>query len=505
MENHDQFYRQIVECCPDAIGVLQDWRYGFVNQAFTKIFGYSAEDVAAGLSFFNLLQAEKREPWQQQHAQQVAEKAITRTYRLDLVTKSGGRIPCDVSATLIAYQGRPAELMMLRDVSERQSVERAFQAHTEHLEKLMAQRTQELQAINTQLWQEIHEREQAETDARNMARRLHTVLETIGEGVTLSNESGVFDIFNPKMESLTGYTKAEANTAADFLWLLYPDLPGHDRTVHDIQTLIRQGGAHDVETVIHAKDGTAKALLVSTAVVQEERNTWFLSTYHDITTRKQIEEHLQLSLQEKDVLLKEVHHRVKNNLQVIASLLDFQARYARDDAARKALQESHYRIQSMAMVHERLYRSENLSKIRADEYIRDLVHELFLAYDGQNVASAPRLQIDPVELDADTAIGCGFLITELISNVLKHAFPPDKPASAPEVWISLAAEASSMSMIVGDNGVGLPDDVTVGQTNTLGMRLIGMFLRQLHASVEIARQNGTTFTMTFQTSGGNAL
>ncbi len=357
--------------------------------------------------------------------------------------------------------------------------------------------------IDTQLLQEIRERQQAEAEARNIARRLHTVLETIGEGVTLSNESGEFDIFNPKMTNLTGYTKAEANAAGDFLWLLYPDMNGHDRTVDDLQTLMRQGGAHDVETIIHAKDGSTKALLVSTAVVQEEHNTWFLSTYHDITTRKEMEENLRLSLQEKDALLKEVHHRVKNNLQVVASLLDFQARYAQDDAARKALQESHHRIQSMAMVHERLYRSENLSRIRADEYIRDLIHELFLAYDGQMASIAPRLHIEPVELDADTAIYCGLLINELVSNALKHAFPADNPDSASDVWISLYPEESRIVLIIGDNGVGLPADITVGQTGTLGMRLIGMFLRQLHASVEITRQNGTTFTVTFQTIGGD--
>ncbi len=231
---HNNLCCQIIDRSPDAIVILQDGGYRFVNRAFTTMFGYTVEEVADGFSFFNLVQARDHETVRQRYEQRLAGETGTNTYRIDLLTKDGNILPCETSATLISYQGQPVDLVIMRDVSERQQTELAFQLHQNRLEETVMQRTQELRDINAQLLQEIREREHAEAEARNMARRLHTVLETIGEGVSLSNESGEFDIFNPKMETLTGYTKTEANAADGFLWLLYPDMPGHDRTVDDI-------------------------------------------------------------------------------------------------------------------------------------------------------------------------------------------------------------------------------------------------------------------------------
>lgn len=228
--------------------------------------------------------------------------------------------------------------------------------------------------------------------------------------------------------------------------------------------------------------------------------TGLIFSLFETTARKKAEEALRKSeeqiratLAEKEVLLKEIHHRVKNNMQVISSLVSLQADSIKDEAVREVFNDVNFRVRSMALVHELLYQSENLAKIDFSEYARRLLNNLW-RYHGA-VASSIRLNLDlqPVEFSIERAVPCGLILNELASNALNHAF---KGRSEGEVSVSLRNTVEGgVSLRVRDNGTGLPEGFDWMRAPSLGLRLVGMLSQQLHATVEVSSKAGTEFTV----------
>jgi two-component sensor histidine kinase len=214
----------------------------------------------------------------------------------------------------------------------------------------------------------------------------------------------------------------------------------------------------------------------------------------DITERKQAEEQIRASLKEKEVLLKEIHHRVKNNLQVISSLLYLQSKNVRDKETFGILQESHSRVRSMVLVHERLYQSPDLARVDFAEYVRSLANHLFRSYGINTNVIQLKINSDDVLLGVDTAIPCGLILNELVSNALKHAFPDGKEG---EVRIELRADEGQLTLVVSDNGVGFPQDLDFRDTGSLGLQLVNTLVEQIEGTIELDRNDGTAFMITF--------
>ncbi|TAK79202.1 MAG: hypothetical protein EPO11_00455 [Gammaproteobacteria bacterium] len=202
---------------------------------------------------------------------------------------------------------------------------------------------------------------------------------------------------------------------------------------------------------------------------------------------------LQHSLAEKEALLKEVYHRVKNNLQVMSSLLHLQIETTHDNLAKKVLTESERRIRAMSLVHEMLYQSQNLSQIEMQEYIHTLLKYLYEIYNVDRKKIQRTTDIDAISLEIDTAIPLGLIINELVSNTLKYAFPDDKTGT---LSLSLKKEHRKIILIIHDDGIGIPPDVDVHTMVSLGMQLIFNLARQLHGKIGLNRDKGTTFTVT---------
>jgi adenylate cyclase len=201
----------------------------------------------------------------------------------------------------------------------------------------------------------------------------------------------------------------------------------------------------------------------------------------------------QLAMQ--DALLKEVHHRVKNNLQVIASLLNLQSRQVRDAHTAEMFKETQNRIQSMALIHERLYHSNDATRLDFESYLRTLMAYLFAAYSTGNVAITLKLNVDRITFGVDTAIPCGLIVHELVANALKHAFPSKKPG---EIHLDLrAGDNGRYTLRVRDNGDGFPTDVDFRHVESLGLKLVTMLTQQLDGVIELQRGGGTTFIITF--------
>jgi two-component sensor histidine kinase len=226
----------------------------------------------------------------------------------------------------------------------------------------------------------------------------------------------------------------------------------------------------------------------------------FTVILRDVTARKIADEAIRASLREKEVLLKEIHHRVKNNLQVVSSLLGLQSRTVDDPATRRMFQESQNRVHSMALIHESLYQSENLSEIDFPAYIDQLANHLLRSYgvDSQRVHISA--SIDDLRLTMDTAIPCGLIINELVSNSLKYAFPGGKNGS---VQIEMRQDENhQIRLEVSDNGIGLPEGVGFSGMKSLGLRLVRTLAEQLGATIEMGSGGGARIALTFH-AGGN--
>jgi PAS domain S-box-containing protein len=218
-----------------------------------------------------------------------------------------------------------------------------------------------------------------------------------------------------------------------------------------------------------------------------------LGTSNDITRQKHDEENIKASLEEKVILLREVHHRVKNNLQIIISLVNLQMRQTDDPMVKQIMSETQNRVRAMSLVHEKLYRSESLSRIDFADYTRFLATQLFSFY-GMDTR---RVQLDfamgKIMVDINTAIPLGLLLNELISNALKHAFPNGREGA---ISISGGYEEDLITLVVRDNGAGIPADFEWKNTTSLGMRLVTSLIDQVDGTIELDRTNGTVFTIT---------
>jgi two-component sensor histidine kinase len=229
--------------------------------------------------------------------------------------------------------------------------------------------------------------------------------------------------------------------------------------------------------------------------VEEGLKTMLCMHRDCLAVTRRTEEQVRLVMREKEVLVREIHHRVKNNLQIISSLLNLQASYVKDMAALEALRESQNRVRAMAIVHEQLHKARNYSSINFPEYVASLTTNLFRSYGVDAKVVRLELDIEPVKLMIDTAISCGLIIHELVSNSLKHAFPGGRKGT---IGIHLRSEAGSFQLTMRDNGVGFSRSGGGGRKRSLGLRLVDILAEQIGGMMRRKRTNQVTeYTVRF--------
>jgi two-component sensor histidine kinase len=216
----------------------------------------------------------------------------------------------------------------------------------------------------------------------------------------------------------------------------------------------------------------------------------FINTASVAIQRKSAEDVIVKSLREKEVMLKEIHHRVKNNLQIVSSLLELQAHQITDEATRALFSDSQSRVKSMALVHERLYRSTDLAHINYKIYLEELVEYLFSTFTRKNIRY--EIDADEIMLDIDSAVPSGIIINELVTNSLKYAFPDGREGL---IRLSLRQHKDYVLLEVSDNGIGMPESMNLADSKTLGLELVLALIEQLNASFELNRGNGTRFSI----------
>jgi two-component sensor histidine kinase/CheY-like chemotaxis protein len=218
----------------------------------------------------------------------------------------------------------------------------------------------------------------------------------------------------------------------------------------------------------------------------------------EIAERRRAEKQIMESLGEKEVLLREIHHRVKNNMQIISSLLSLQARTIDDEALLRLYKDAERRIFAMALVHEKLYRSSDLARIDFSEYIKSLAGELAGAYQPECGGVALAVDADRIDLGVDQAIPCGLILNEILTNTFKYAFPSSFKKKK-KIFISLhdSTNGGRIEFIIGNNGVDMPADIDLETADSLGLSLLNILVKQLNGEIRLRTENGLTYTITF--------
>jgi PAS domain S-box-containing protein len=339
---------------------------------------------------------------------------------------------------------------------------------------------------------------------RQSERKFQSVFDQAAVGVVITEgPQGRFVNVNRRFCEIVGHS------AAELLQLVSHDITYPDDVAGDAfqLQLIRSGNVREysLETRFRKKDGTLVWTRVFVAPLDpsEARPTLRIGVIEDVTERKAAEEALRASLREKEALLKEVHHRVKNNLQVIASLLRLEAGRNAQPAAKSVLREMQGRIQAMALLHETLYRSGTFASVDLGAYLTQLAVQSFRALNSQ--PSSIRLEMDLASLrvEMDQAIPCGLLVNELISNSLKHGFPGGRTG---EIRVELRPEGDGayIHLSVSDTGVGLPTDFELIRGQSLGLQLASDLAKQLGGRLEGGAGTGARFDLTFAKDASRA-
>lgn len=264
---------------------------------------------------------------------------------------------------------------------------------------------------------------------------------------------------------------------------------------------MRRDGQSQFEAHHLSKSGRLYPVEVSTSYLEFEGEEFICAYARDITERKRHENELAKSLRDKEVLLQEIHHRVKNNLQVISSLLYHQSTREDDDRVTAALNESRDRIQAMGLIHEQLYQSDDLRHIDGVGYLKRITDSLSAAYLGRDSEVVITTRGQAPAIDLETAMPIGIIVSELVTNALKYAFN-GRGHGHVTVELTGASDPSGTDyeITVSDDGVGLPEDVDLATTKTLGLHLVSLLTEQLHGDVRVSRSGGTTFQVAFRRS-----
>jgi two-component system response regulator len=374
------------------------------------------------------------------------------------------------------------------ELLERRKAEKELKAAYNQMEIRIQERTWELSETNKRLLGEIAERKVVEEALRESENKNNSLLQAIPDLMFILTKDGTFvdyrtntQIMDLKPEEVIGKNISDIGLSEDDLKL----------ALSKIEATLKTDSLKSFEFQIPTKS----VIRNYEARIKRLNEVETLCIVRDITEKKQAEDKLNKSLKEKDVLLKEIHHRVKNNLQIVSSLLSLQSRYMKDPTSLEVFKDSQSRIKSMALIHEKLYQTGDLTRINLTEYANELVSDLFRSYSVNTYLVKYNIKSNHILLDINTAIPCGLIINELVTNSIKHAFPDNTPG---EIDIQIKCLDDEFFLMVTDNGIGFPEELDLEQVKTLGLQLVTNLTSQLDGTIDLRRDGGTCFQIKFQ-------
>jgi PAS domain S-box-containing protein len=459
LRESEEKFRLLTETSPNAILLCRGERVLYANPAAAQLSGYTVEEMTS-MNFWDFIHEDNREMVRERGLARQRGEPVPSRYECRIVTKSGADRWVLVSGAPMGYEGMPTSIITILDITEAKRAEGALRHSEERLRLALAAANQAFYDIDVR--------------------------------------SGTAQV-SSEFALMMGYEPEEYTTTLDNLQEhMHPD--DRDLAFEAYESAV-EGVSPDFATEYRhrTKTGNWKWVLSLGKVMEhdaEGKALRVMGTVTDISERKNTEERIRASLAEKTVLLKEVHHRVKNNLQIICALLDLQSDSIADAQSRTCFQESQDRIRSMALVHEQLYRSRDFASIDFADYIDNLAMYLFNSYVKNTERIIMRVEADSVSLGIDLSIPCGLIVNELVSNSLKHAFPDNRKG---EIAIGLSADDEGLiTLTVTDDGVGFPVDFDFMNTQSLGLQLVSMLVKQLQGGIELRNDDGASFVVRFR-------
>jgi PAS domain S-box-containing protein len=470
LEASEKQYRTLIETLQEGVWAIdQDAKTTFVNPKMAAMLGYTIEEMT-GKSLFSFMDQDGIASAKDK--MEMRKKGVREQHDFEFLRKDGRRISVTLeTAPILDEQGRfGGALAGVMDVTERRRADAALKISEE---------------------------------------KFRSIIEQSADGIVLTDPEGILIEWNRGAERIMGLRRRDI--LGQPLWSVQLRMaPADKRTPEDAEKLkavlmsfFRTQQApwlnRLIETGIERPDGARRTIQTLVFFIQTQSGPLVCGIFRDVTELKQTEEKLKSLVQEKETLLKEVFHRVKNNFQIVSSLLNLQSHSLKNPQALSVLQESRDRIRTMSLIHEKLYRSESLTGVRFDEYLRELAAGLFDSYGADPFKIGLKVEAKEVLLGMDMAVPTGLIVNELVSNSLKHAFPPEQTKKG-LVSIRLAREKNgTVRLSVADNGRGLPEDLDVRHTESLGLHLVTMLAQdQLNGKLKLERKNGTKFTIEFR-------
>ena len=325
-------------------------------------------------------------------------------------------------------------------------------------------------------------------------KKYSRLIENLQEGICFIDKNAYTTSINRRMAEMLGYTVEEMLAKSLFSFMD----EGSAEICKNYLECLKGSGEKQQELEFLRKNGTKVYVNMKISFLTDDDENYLgaIAAILDLTEYKRADEQIKASLAEREVLLGEIHHRVKTNMQIVSSLLSLQASQTKNKDFIKMVKNTQSRIRSIALIHENLYRSQDLSKINFSGYVPSLVIHLFQFNQVNSNLIKLKMNLDNVFLDIQTAIPCALILNELITNSLKHAFPGGRGG---EIIVELhPLEEHTFQMIVKDNGVGIPKGLDIEHTSTLGLQIAAMLVKQVEGSMEVLQEGGTTFMIVFR-------
>lgn len=452
----EEKFRSLVENALVGIYILQDEKFAYVNPKYEEIFGYSRGEMT-GMNTWKRIPEEFRGLVTENIRKRLENEIDTIQYTFRAMRKDNSLIDVEVKGAKMIYNGKTAIIGTLQDITERLKAEEELKRQREYL---------------------------------------RTVIDTDPNLVFAKDWDGRFSLVNKAVADIYGTTVEElaGKTDADF----NPNTEEVEHFLRDDREVMKTGNTKFIheEKVSDSRTGETRWYqTIKVPLTADDGSKQVLGVAADITARKLAEEITKKSLKEKELLLKEIHHRVKNNLQIIVSLLKLQSKFVFDSRDLDIFNKSRSRVETMALIHEKLYKSTNISEIDIGNYLKDLVSHLLSAYKVNYEEIEFIINSDKINLGIDTSIPCGLIVNELVNNILKHAFPAGFKG---RIEINLKKLNEDIVLEVKDNGVGIPTSFDIDKSDSLGMQLVDTLIKQIEGTLDVDTTDGTTFTIRFK-------
>ncbi|MCF7859488.1 MAG: PAS domain S-box protein [Candidatus Cloacimonetes bacterium] len=430
-------------------------KYTYVNPYMAKMTGYSVEELVS-MDFFKMVHPDFKELVMSRGYNRLKGEDIPKQYQFKIITKQGSVRWVETINSRTIINGQVFVLGTSNDITERIDTEQSI---------------------------------------RESEKKYKYLVESINDGMVIFDENGNFTFANIAARNILGF---DENEMGSMNWEKIVSAENFQKIQLETDRSIK-GKNSKYELEIRHKNGEKRLIAVNASpLFNQEIFEGTIGIFVNVTDIRQAEERIKSQLKEKELMLQEIYHRVKNNLQIIASMLKLQASYLNDDYAVEVLKNCQYRVKSMSLVHEKLYSSDDLSNISFKDYTKTLIQNLFASLNIRGNRIKYELDMIEVYLDISLAIPCGLVINELITNALKYGFPDDKKGI---IKVSMKkVEDDKLELTVWNNGVDLPENFEIRGETSFGLKLVDILKLQLGAELKIDRKDGVSFIFTFKES-----